>query len=171
MLAVLAMLAALARGGNPNVRGAAAAESYKSLVQELNSTNGDFHVDFTFHEFGNFTFAEPALIYADYMNGEVGSGCGTDNLKCSCTVSNDLRTLKMIGLGTDGTATGLVFGCGFKLVSTPTDVKQCYYYVRIPYSSSNSDRITCSDHKLFPTTLITPGGHDFTVDAIIDPPF
>jgi hypothetical protein len=171
MLAVLAMLAALARGGNPNVRGAAADES---LVQGLNSTNGNYHVDFTFNVNPNLnmTILDPQFTYQDYLTGQAGSGCGNTNEKCSCTVSQDKKHLFMVGTGTDGTATGLVFGCDFVLKVSSTNFvdlyEQCSYQVRIPYSGDNSDRFICLGHTFLPNALVQADGHAFSTQTYID---
>lgn len=121
--------------------------------------NGDFLLDenFLFNK-KNFYARKPTFIYG-------GSGCGTDNNRCQCTIDTDSDNgvLQMHGQGTDKTATGLTFTCSYE-IHEPTHGQKlcdCKYYVDIPYSGSNEDMFNCTCLKITDYSPISHTGHSF----------
>jgi hypothetical protein len=62
--------------------------------------------------------------------------------ECTCTLVNNV--IKMHGIGSDGTATGLTFACGFAV-----DGRDCKIYLDMPYyHSKNTVTWSCSGFTL-----------------------
>ena len=124
--------------------------------------DGDFKVDFTVEALGA-VISGPTFVYG-------GSGCGSGNDKCHCTLSS-AGELLMVGEGTEGTATGLDFSCDFyvqKFKSDPGSAVKCSVHVEIPYSDSNSLTCDCAGYTFYGCD-ISSGGHDFTKNMALKP--
>ena len=120
-------------------------------------TQGNFKVAYTVRPVNLLgkVIGEPEMSYG-------GSGCGNGNNKCTCTV-NRLGELVMIGVGSDGTATGLDFSCLFQIGDAA-----CYIHVDIPYSRTNHLNCGCKGYSFYGCE-IPDGGHDFTKEILVLP--
>jgi len=120
----------------------------------------NFHVDFTVKPLGGAIISDATRIYH-------GSGCGSGNDQCSCTVQvagPNAGSLIMLGVGTASSWTGLAFECKFyvrRLNSPVTSATKCSMNVDLPYTDGgNSLSCTCdSSSYTFRGCSIHSDGH------------
>lgn len=120
--------------------------------------SGDFKFDesLSFNN-NNFYVKDASFIYGD-------SGCGAANDKCSCKI--DGSVLKMHGVGTDSSMTGLTFSCSYGVYEPKQNQKlcDCVRFVDIPYFKSNRDSFKCPCLKMHNYKPLSPSGHVFDIE-------
>lgn len=132
---------------------------YMCVVITHVRANGDFLFDqeFSFNP-ANFYIKNANLNYVDV-------GCGSYNQECSCVTPGE-GIMHMHGKGSDGSMTGLDFGCSFA-VYEPTQNQQlcqCARYVNIPYIGNNNDRFDCPCLKIMEYKPLDESGHVINIE-------